>query len=58
MSDKQKIIETISNINEDATFEEIIYQLYLQYRIEKGLDDIDNGKVLSSEEIYDEIDKW
>ena len=30
MSDKQKIIETISNINEDATFEEIIYQLYLQ----------------------------
>lgn len=58
MNDKQKIIETISNINEDATFEEIIYQLYLQYRIEKGLDDIDKGKVLSSEEIYDEIDKW
>lgn len=58
MSDKQKIIETVKNFKEDATFEEIIYQLYFQYRIEKGLDDVQNGRTKSSEEVLQEIDEW
>ena len=58
MSDKQKIIETLNNIDDSATFEEIIYQLYFQYRIEKGLQDVENGNYRPSEGVLKEIDTW
>ena len=58
MNNKQKIIDTLNDIDDNATFEEIIYQLYLQYRIEQGLQDIKNGNCRPTEDILKEIDTW
>lgn len=58
MSDKQKIIESLNNIDDTATFEEILYQLYFQYKIEKGLQDVENGNYRPTEDVLREIDTW
>ena len=58
MSDKQKITKILTDISEDASYEDILYELYLQYRIEKGLLEVDQGKVKTSKELKEIFNNW
>ena len=58
MSDRELILEVTSNMPETATFEEIVDAIYTQLKIEKGLDDIKNGNVLTEKEVLEEIERW
>lgn len=51
MSDKQLILDTVQNISETYSYEEILYTLYTQLEIRKGIKDMenDNVKILSKE---------
>ena len=51
MSDKQKILEVLTNINDSTSYEEILYKLYVNYRIEKG-------KTKTYEQVKEIISKW
>ena len=44
MSDKQLILNTVQNIAEGTSYEEILYTLYLQLEIQKGIKDMEEGK--------------
>lgn len=57
MSDKQLILNTLQNIEDSKTYEEILYALYMQFEIKKGIKDMEEGKVKSSEEVKEIIDK-
>ncbi len=47
---KEEVRKILERIPDDATFEDIQYHIYVREKIERGLDDIKNGRIISSEE--------
>ena len=45
-------------IPDDATFEDIQYHIYVREKIERGLKDIQEGRLLSQEEVEQRMSKW
>lgn len=41
MSDKQLILDSVQNISETSSYEEILYTLYTQLEIRKGIKDME-----------------
>lgn len=58
MSDKQLILNTVQNIDDEMSYEEILYALYSQLEIQKGIKDMENGNVKTSSEVKEIINKW
>ena len=57
---KQKIIDAIQDLPQ-SEFEEIdtvIEQIILLEKIERGLDAIRNGNVLTEEQLYSQLASW
>ena len=44
-------INLISSMPKSATWDDIMYEIYVKQKIEKGLDDSKNGKVTSHEDV-------
>jgi len=60
MITKEKIIEAIKAMPEDR-FEDIdilLERLVILEKVEKGMKDIEDGNVLSHEEMKNKIDSW
>lgn len=55
MSDKQLILNTVSNIEDTKTYEEILYTLIMQLEIQKGIKDMENGNMKTTEELKEII---
>ena len=55
MSDKQLILNTVQNIDETSTYEEILYALYTQFALKEGIKDMENGKVKTTKEVKELI---
>jgi predicted transcriptional regulator len=55
---KEKAIELIKSLPDDCTLEEIQYHLYVCEKIERGLRDIEAGRVVSQEEAERQLDQW
>ena len=58
MMQKEIAIETIKDLPENATMEEIIYALYLRMETQKGFKDFNNGNIISHEDLMKEIKEW
>ena len=58
MSDKQLILNTVQNIDDKTSYEEILYTLYIQLEIQKGIKDMESGNTKTSNEVKEIIDKW
>lgn len=55
---KHDVEAMLKSMPEDSTIDDIHYQLYVLDKVRRGRDDIANGRVLSSEEAKDRLDKW
>ena len=55
---KEQMIKLLQELPEDTTIEAAIEQLYLLYKIERGIDQADRGQVVSHEEARHRIAKW
>ncbi len=58
MSDKQLVLNTVQNIDEQMSYEEILYTLYTQLEVQKGIKDMEEGNTKTSNEVKEIIDKW
>ena len=58
MSDKQLILNTVQNIDDTTSYEEILYMLYMQLEIQNGLKDMEEGNTKKSKEVKEIINKW
>lgn len=58
MSDKQLVLNTVQNIDDQTSYEEILYTLYTQLEIQKGIKDMEAGNTKTSNEVKEIIDKW
>ena len=48
----------IERMPEGASLEDIVYELYVRAEIERGLQDIREGRTLSHEEVMRSVAKW
>ncbi len=58
MITKQQILKAIEELPDDARVEDALDQLYLLYKIEKGLEQADRGDLISQEEARLRMAKW
>lgn len=58
MSDKQLVLNTVQNIDDSTSYEEILYTLYTQLEVQKGIKDMEEENTKTSKEVKEIIDKW
>lgn len=57
-SAKEEVIEILKALPDSSTFEEIQYHLYVRQKIERGLNDIKEGRAFTQEEMERRMEKW
>jgi len=55
---KEEVRKILDTIPDDASFEDIQYHIYVREKIDRGLEDIEQGRVLSQEEVERRMSKW
>lgn len=55
---KETVRKILDRISDDSTFEDIQYHIYVREKIEKGLNDVAENRVLTQEEVEQRMDKW
>ena len=58
MSNKDRAIEIISEMPGNSTIEDIMYNLYVQKKIEDGIDDINTSNLIDHSIVKQELEKW
>jgi hypothetical protein len=57
-SAKRQAIEAIEQLPDNVEMDEIVQRLYVLNKVNQGLDDVDAGRVVSSETLAAEIGRW
>lgn len=55
---KEQIIELIKGLPEDSTLEDLHYHLYVREKVERGLQAIEDGDVVSQEDAERKVQEW
>jgi predicted transcriptional regulator len=55
---KEVVKKIIDSLPEDTTYEEILRELAFDKMIVQGLDDVENGQVISNQEMDNIIAQW
>ena len=58
MSIKEEVIKTISELPDDVTYEDIIEEIFVQSKIDAGLNQLDEGKYLTHDQVKERMGKW
>lgn len=48
---KESARQVIESMEESCTWDDLMYELYVRQKIDQGLDDLDQGRVLSHEDV-------
>ena len=57
-TDKQDAIEVIEQLPDNVPMDEIVYRLYVLNKVRQGMQDVEAGRSISSEELAREIEQW
>ena len=55
---KQDVLRIIESMPDDASLDDILYELYFRAKVEAGLEDFRQGRTLSHEEVMQRITHW
>ena len=55
---KEKITKVVLSQPEDATYDEIIRELVFAKMVDRGLEDVRSGRVISNDEMANRIRSW
>lgn len=55
MSEKQKIINFLSNLNDNSTYEEILEETLAYFKIQQGIMAIEKEELLTNDEVKEAI---
>lgn len=58
LSIKDKLIEVTENINSETTLDDIMESMFLIYKVEKGLQQVNEGKVIYHSELKNQVLEW
>ena len=57
-SAKEEVMELLKRLPDNSTLEQIQYHLYVRQKIEKGIQDIEEGRTFTQEEMERRMEKW
>lgn len=55
---KELVMEVTNSLPDTATIDDIIEAIYIRLKIEEGINDTENNKELTTEELLEEIEQW
>ena len=55
---KQQMIHFAEQLPDDATWDDVMAQLYFKLKVDSGLKDLDEGKSVSHEQARERMAKW
>jgi hypothetical protein len=55
---KQEVMNAISKMPETADIDDIMYRLYVIDKVRKGREAVQQGKVISVDELREQIKSW
>ena len=55
---KEEVRKILDRLPDDSSFEDIQYHIYVREKIEHGLADIREGRLLTQEEVEQRMSKW
>lgn len=58
MSPKNEVRKILEKLPDDASYEDIQYHIYVRQKIEKGLADVEEGRVLDHDEVERRMARW
>lgn len=59
MKAKKTVREMLDRLPDDCSLEDVLYHLYVVHQIERGLADVDAGRVIPHDEVIRELRrKW
>ncbi len=58
LSAKEEVQRLLERLPDDASLEDIQYHIYVRQKILRGLEDVEEGRTLSEEEVEARMSKW
>ncbi|MEK6700541.1 MAG: hypothetical protein AABZ10_16035 [Nitrospirota bacterium] len=58
VSVKEKVLKAVQELPQEVTFEDAIEKLYFLSKVEKGLQQADEGRTVTHEEAKQRMQKW
>ncbi len=55
---KEKVRKLLDQLPDEASFEDIQYHIYVREKIERGLKDVEEGRVFTQAEAEEKMSKW
>jgi len=55
---KKNVLEVIKNLPDDSSYEDIMEKIYFMQKVEAGLKDVEEGRVIPHEEVKKRLAKW
>lgn len=57
-SAKKITLELVERLDDDVTYDDIMYELYALQKIERGLNDVEEGWTMPHSEVKDRLRQW
>jgi len=55
---KEEVRKMLEELPDDASFEDIQYHIYVREKVERGLEDVRAGRLLSQDEVERRMARW
>ncbi|MDP8240876.1 MAG: hypothetical protein P9X24_17445 [Candidatus Hatepunaea meridiana] len=55
---KEAAAEIIHDLPDNATYDDIMYHLYVRAKIERAMKDVNEGNLIEQEEVEEMMKKW
>ena len=55
---KDEVRKLLDRLPDDSSLEDIQYHIYVREKIDRGLKDVNEGRVLSQQEVERRMTKW
>jgi len=54
---KESLLEIARQLPEQCTWDEVMYQIYVRQKIEAGLKDVEEGRTVDHDAVFEEFSK-
>ena len=55
---KEELLQLLEKLPDDVSYEDIQYHIYVQQAVERGVDAVDQGRTVPSDEVERWMAKW
>ncbi len=55
---KEQVIKLVETLPEEVTVDDIMRELYFKIQVDKGLQELDEGKGIPHEEVENKLSRW